>query len=168
MESAVLMLVQVLVPLGMMAMVVLIVWFTHDSKRKAKERQAEIVSQLIGRFSTGEAFAEAIQGPEGSKLAEALALDAPERKTATWKGLFIPASILTFLGVGFFILAFALDLDHGLLLPAVVIGSVGLALALSTYVMWRVERRNGDGSSNDEGAAIKAMGAFDGTGMDGP
>lgn len=166
MEGFMAVLAPILVPLGTMAMVVLIVWVTSDSKRKTKERQAEIVRQLIDKFSTGEAFAAAIQGPEGSKLAEALALEDPEQKPATWKGLFIPASVLTCLGMGFLVLSLG-QRDY-LLIPAVVIGSVGLALALSTYVMWRVERRNGGGSGNDQGGETKTMGALDGTGMDSP
>ena len=165
MDATMAMLVQVLIPLGMMAMVVLIVWFRHDSKRKAKERQAEIVLRLIDRFSTGEAFAAAIQGPAGSKLAEVLALEDLDRKWATWKGLFVAASVQTFLGIGFLVLSYGWDDD--LLLPAVVIGSIGLALALSTYVMWRVEQRNGDGSGDDKDAEFKTMDAAADAGTDG-
>ena len=157
MEAALGMLVQVLVPLGTMAMIVLIVWFSHESKRKAKARQAEIVSQLIDKFSTGEAFAAAIQGPEGSRLAEALALEGADPPKQTWKGLFIPASVLTSLGIAFLILAGVRDDD--LLIPALVIGSVGLGVALAAYVLWRVEQRNGDGSSNGEGNEVKTTDA---------
>lgn len=96
---------------------------------------------MIDKFSTGEAFAQAIQGPAGSKLASALALES-EKPSKKWKGLFVPASILTFMGIGFSVLALAEDNDF--LIPAVIIGAVGVALAVSTYVMWRVEEPNGD------------------------
>ena len=96
---------------------------------------------MIEKFSSGEAFAQAIQGPAGSKLASALALER-EKPSKKWKGLFVPASILTFMGIGFSVLAFVEDDDF--LIPAVIIGAVGVALAVSTYVMWRTEERDGD------------------------
>ena len=130
-----------LVPLGVFAMVVLIIWLSHVTRRRAQEQRAEIVRRMIEKFSTGEAFAQAIQGPAGSKLASALTLE-PEKPSKKWKGLFVPASILTLMGIGFAVLALVRDDDF--LIAAVVVGAVGVALALSTYVMWRVEERNGD------------------------
>ncbi len=130
-----------LVPLGVFAMVVLILWLSHVTRRRAQEQRAEIVRRMIEKFSTGEAFAQAIQGPAGSKLASALTLET-EKPSKKWKGLFVPASILTLMGIGFAVLALVRDDDF--LIAAVVVGAVGVALALSTYVMWRVEERNGD------------------------
>lgn len=133
-----------LIPLGVFAMVVLILWFSHVTRRRAQEQRAEIIRRMIDKFSTGEAFAEAIQGSAGSKLARALALEK-EKPSKKWKGLFVPASILTLLGIGFSVLA--LVRDNEFLIPAVIIGAVGVALAVSTYVMWRIEERNGDESA---------------------
>ena len=139
-----------LVPLGVFAMVVLILWFSHVTRRRAQEQRAEIIRRMIEKFSTGEAFAQAIQGPVGSKLASALTLES-EKPSKIWKGLFVPASILTFMGIGFAVLALLRDEDF--LIPAVIIGAVGVALALSTYVMWRAEERDGDesGGANANG-----------------
>ena len=108
----------ILVPLGVFAMVVLILWFSHVTRRRAQEQRAEIIRRMIEKFSTGEAFAQAIQGPVGSKLASALALES-EKPSKKWKGLFVPASILTFMGFGFSILALVRDEDF--LIPAVII-----------------------------------------------
>ena len=145
----------ILVPLGVFAMVVLILWFSHVTRRRAQEQRAEIIRRMIEKFSTGEAstgeaFAQAIQGPVGSKLASALALES-EKPSKKWKGLFVPASILTFMGFGFSILALVRDEDF--LIPAVIIGAVGVALAVSTYVMWRAEERDGEesGGANANG-----------------
>ena len=133
----------IMVPLGVFAMVVLIVWFSHVSRRRAQEQRAEIIRRMIDKFATGEAFAQAIQGPMGSELASALALES-EKPSKKWKGLFVPASILTFLGIGFSVLA--LVRDEEFLIPAIIIGAVGVALAASTYVMWRTEERDSDGN----------------------
>ena len=52
------------------------------------------------------------------------------------------------MGIGFFVLALVVDDD--LLIPAVIIGAVGVALAVSTYVMWRTEERDDNGSGDAE------------------
>ena len=136
-----------LVPLGVFAMVVLILWLSHVTRRRAQEQRAEIIRRMIEKFSTGEAFAQAIQGPGGSKLASALTLER-EKPTKKWKGLFVPASILTFMGIGFAVLAFVQDDEF--VIPAVLVGAVGVALAVSTYVMWRVEEgEGGEAGDND-------------------
>ncbi len=130
----------VLIPLGCFAMVVLFVWFSHVTRRKAQEQRAELLRQLIDKFSSGEALVQSVQGPEGAMLVQALSLESERPSTRKWIGLFIPASILSLIGLGFFVLYFVAD--QIFLIPAIVIGAVGAALALSTYVMRHVEERD--------------------------
>lgn len=137
----------VLVPFAFFAMIVLIVWFTNVTRRRDTDRRAELIRQLIDKFSTGEAFAEAMQSPEGSKLADALSLSREQPKRA-WVGLFIPGSILTAIGLGFVFLS--LTMGDVYRVPAVVIGSVGVALLLSSYVTWRVDRDDTDESGDSD------------------
>ena len=134
----------VLIPLGFMAFVIVIVWLNHEARRKARERRAELIHQMMDKFPSGEAFAQAIQGPDGSKLVEALTLDSETPSRKGWIGLFIPASILSALSLGFLVLSFLEGLDF--LIPAVVIGAVGGALALSTYAMWRADQQDRESS----------------------
>jgi len=136
-----------LVPFAFFAMIVLIVWFTNVTRRRDTDRRAELIRQLIDKFSTGEAFAEAMQSPEGSKLADALSLSREQPKRA-WVGLFIPGSILTAIGLGFVFLS--LTMGDVYRIPAVVIGSVGVALLLSSYVTWRVDRDDTDESGDSD------------------
>ena len=131
----------ILIPIAFFAMIVLIVWFTTVSRRRDTDRRAELIRQLIDKFSTGEAFAEAMQSPEGWKLADALSLSREQPKRA-WVGLFVPGSILTALGLGFVLLSFLMGDVYRI--PAVVIGSVGVAVLVSSYVAWRVERNDRD------------------------
>ncbi len=132
----------VLVPLGFLAFVVVIIWLNHEARRRAQERRADLIRQMMDKFPSGEAFAQAFQGPGGSKLMEAFELqdDSPARAKKGWIGLFIPASILSALSLGFLVLHLVSEQDF--LRPAVIIGSVGGALALSTYAMWRVDKAN--------------------------
>lgn len=145
----------VLLPIAFFAMIAAIVWFGTVTRRRETDRRAELIRQLIDKFSTGEAFAQAMQSPEGSKLADALSLSRQEPKRA-WVGLFVPGSILTAIGLGFVLLSFMMD--HVYRIPAVVISSVGVALLVSSYVVWRVERDDTDESGESDGVTLPQSG----------
>lgn len=136
----------ILVPIAFFAMIVAIVWLGTVTRSRDTDRRAELIRQLIDKFSTGEAFAEAMQSPEGSKLADALSLSREQPRRA-WVGLFVPGSILTALGLGFVVLS--LTMGDVYRIPAVVIGSVGIALLVSSYVAWRADRDDSDQSANE-------------------
>lgn len=131
----------VLIPIAFFAMITVVVWLGTVNRRRDTDRRAELIRQLIDKFSTGEAFAQAMQSPEGSRLADALSLSS-ERPKRAWVGLFVPGSILTALGLGF--VGLSLMMDDVYRIPAVVIGSVGVALLVSSYVAWRVDRDEAD------------------------
>ena len=137
----------ILIPIAFFAMIVMVVWLGTVTRRRETDRRAELIRQLIDKFSTGEAFAQAMQSPEGSKLADALSLSREQPKRA-WVGLFVPGSILTALGLGFVLLSFMMDVVYRI--PAVVIGSVGVALLVSSYVAWRVDRDDRDESGEGD------------------
>ena len=137
----------ILIPIAFFAMVVAIVWLGTVNRRRDTDRRADLIRQLIDKFSSGEAFAEAMQSPEGSKLADALSLTREQPKRA-WVGLFVPGSILSALGLGFVLLSFMAGEVYRI--PAVVTGSVGVALLVSSYVAWRVDRNDGE-EENREG-----------------
>ena len=138
----------ILVPLAFFAMIVAIVWIGTVTRRRDTDRRADLIRQLIDKFSTGEAFAQAMQSPEGAKLADALSLSQQQPKRA-WVGLFVPGSILTAIGLGFVLLSVTMGETYRI--PAVVISSVGVALLVSSYVVWRVERADTDeGGDGDD------------------
>lgn len=135
------------VPMAGMAMIVLIVWFVHTTSRRRFETRAELTRNLIDKFSTGEAFASAMQGPEGERLTRALSLQ--DTSEPRWVGLLVPGSILTGLGLGFFVLA--IFKGSGFAIPGVICCSVGAGLLVSAYVARRAGTRNADrtGDSRD-------------------
>lgn len=142
-------LTQVLVPLGFFAMVVLIVWTSSVSRRLEKERRAELVRQVIDKFSTGEAFAQAL---ESTRLADVLSLEQEDTSQGKAR-LFTGGAITACLGIGFFILA-ALGKQQ-FIVPAVIVSSVGAALLLSSYVAWRA-RKKADAAIDEAVARISS------------
>ncbi len=147
----------VLLPLGMMAMVVLIIWLSQASRGREQDRRADLIRLIVEKFSSGEAFARALEGPEGPKLTKALSLESDKPPRKTWPGLFIPASILSFLGLAFFVLAFVVTTNF--MIPAIIVGAIGAALALSTYAIWRSEERERLRSSSNDDEGVESTGA---------
>jgi hypothetical protein len=141
---------EILIPLGGIAMIVAIVWFVNVTRRKAREHRAELIRHLIEKFSTGEAFAAAMQGPEGARLAETLSLE-PTKPQAGWVGLFIPGAVLACVGIAFLVLAGFIN--GNFTIPGVLCCAVGAGLLLSAYVARRVERRETDWASEADGRA---------------
>ena len=142
-------LTEVLVPLGFFAMVVLIVWTTSVSRRLERERRAELIRRVIDKFSTGEAFAQAL---ESTRLADILSLEQEETSQGK-TGLFSGGAITACLGIGFFILT-ALGKQQ-FMVPAVIVSSVGVALLLSSYVAWRA-REKADAAIDEAVARISS------------
>ena len=66
---------EILVPLATFTFVVLIVWTRSVNTRMVKERRADLIRQLIDKFSTGEVLASAMESPEESRLLKFLALE---------------------------------------------------------------------------------------------
>ena len=135
-----------LIPISGIAMIVAIVWLVHTTNRRRAELRAELARTLIDKFSSGEGFTAAMQGPEGSRLLQALSLE--DNSEPKWVGLFVPGAILAGLGLGFFVLA--LVKGSAFAIPGVICCSVGAGLLVSSYVARRAGRRNGDsdGESN--------------------
>ncbi len=128
-----------LIPLGFFSTVVLIVWIGHLGRRRDRDRRAELIRQLIDKFSTGEAFAKAMESPEGWRLAAALSLESsPAKKTSPLQGLLTTGIILTFLGLAFFVLA-AIE-NPNFWIPGVLTTALGAAFLVSAAAAWRMTR----------------------------
>lgn len=141
-----------LIPLSGIAMIVAIVWFAHITDRRRAELRAELTRNLIDKFSTGEAFATAIQGGEGARILKTLSLEG--NAGPKWVRLFVFGAVLAGLGLGFFVLA-SLE-DDAFVIPGVICSSVGAGLLVSAYVVRRAGTRNGDtdGESDSRDLAV--------------
>ncbi len=149
---------EIIVPLGMFAMVAFIVWISSVTSRRAHDRRAELLKQVIDKFSSGEAFAETLRTPEGRQLVEALSIGKKEQSDSV--GLFTGGAILTCLGIGFQVLTMS-DLTY-FRIPAVVVLAVGVGLLVSAEVARRAERKR----EQELKRAIGSRSSGDGNGPD--
>ena len=123
--------VEVLIPLAGIAMIVLIILIGTRARERATTQRAELIREMIGKFSSGEEFAKAMRGPNGEGLTEVLALE-PRSQSRGWVGLFIPGAILGSLGLGFFLLAWIEN--QNFVIPGVIVSAVGVGLLASALV----------------------------------
>ena len=145
--------VDVLIPLAGIAMIVLIVLIGTKARERATTQRAELIRELIGKFSSGEEFAKAIRGPNGEELTKALALE-PRSQSPGWVGLFIPGALLGSLGLGFFLLALIENQDF--VIPGIIVSAIGAGLLASAMVARRAWDRKGANAENEN--AIDGLG----------
>ncbi len=124
----------ILVPLAGMAMTIGIVWITHWKRKHETDQRAAVIRHLIDRFSTGEEFTAAMQGPEARQLFEALSPSKRQPKTEP-VGIFLLGAVSTCLGIGFLWLAAAVQ--PAMVYPGVILASSGAGLLLSAWVARR-------------------------------
>ena len=139
-----------LIPMSTIAMVVLIVWIYSISRREAIEQRANLIRHMVDNFSSGEAFAEALQGPDGSRLAETLSLEEVKPRQG-WMGLFIGGAISGCLGLGFFVLA--VIRGNYFVIPGVILFAVGTGMLVSAYVARRAMISKTNQASENAGNA---------------
>ena len=127
----------VLVPVAVLAMIVLIVWFENTTKRRETEQRADLMRRLIDKYSSGEAFAQSLRTPEGRMLVDALSLGRKDCQNNPL-GLFTGGSITACLGVGFLVLSRVSN--PSFFIPGAIVLPVGVALLVSSWVAWRAQR----------------------------
>ena len=125
------------VPLAGIAMIVAIVWFANVTRRREVEHRADVLRHLVDKFPSGDAFVEAMQGPEGRRLAETLSMEPTRPRKPGWVRLFVGGAILSCLGIGFFVLSAVVDDDF--MIPGVITFALGTGLLLSAYVARRAD-----------------------------
>ena len=128
---------EILVPLAMFAMIVAFVWFGNVTRRREDAHRADLMRQVIEKFSSGDEFARTLQSLEGQRLVEALSFGRRDESNSK-VGMFTGGAITTCLGIGFFILSRTGPANFWI--PAVIVSSIGVALLVSSYVAWRSEK----------------------------
>lgn len=124
----------VLLPLGMFAMVVLLILFRHQTARSATEARAETRKQLLDKFSSGEELSRFIATEDGRQLLQQLTEDRVDPRSGV-----LPATklgvIFSTLGLGSLALT---RLDDRFLFPGVLVLALGVGFLLAAWVSNRM------------------------------
>jgi hypothetical protein len=123
--------------LGSSATVVLVVWFVARARQRRAEVQAEVQVKLIDRFGTAPELIEFLQSPSGrafiSGVQSAPAVLARERVA----GALTRSIVLTALGLAFMFLMF-FQREDGWAVPASILLFLGLGYFIATIVSYRL------------------------------
>ena len=124
----------VAVPLGLFAMIVLLVWFSHRQKQARARDRAELNKHFLDKFTSGQDLTEFLGKEGGQHFLDEMWAErdtTKERILGTIKG----GVVLTTLGVGMLLLTFFWDED--VIVPALLVLSVGVGLLLAAWIAYR-------------------------------
>ena len=91
--------IALLVPFGILAMIVAIVWLKYRNKQAQIRVQAEFQKQLLEKFSSGREFAEFLESKGSQRFLDALSSPRPGRHDHVLKTMRIGV-VATALGLG--------------------------------------------------------------------
>lgn len=143
-----------LVPLGLFAMVLGIVWLRVRQRQAQMRAQAELQKQLLDKFSTGRDFAEFLESKASQRFLAEMWAQGPQRHdrilSAMRNGIILAVVGLALLG-----LALA---RRQLVFPGVLLLAIGAGYLISTAAMSRMSEKlvrkhefGGPGEASPEG-----------------
>ena len=137
----------VLVPLGVFAMIVLLVWLDNRQKQAKARERAEMNKHFLDKFSSGQDLTEFL-GKEGSQrfLDEMWAEKRHGTKDRVL-GTIIGGVVVTAVGVGLLLLA--LFVKDGFIIPATIVLSVGIGLLVASAISYRLSKAWGRQEENE-------------------
>jgi hypothetical protein len=132
-------LVSVIVPLGGFTMVVLIVWFTHISKRHRLREQAELQKHFLDKFGSAQELNQFLETPQGqSFLKEMKVTDNAGRPRDRIIRSIKTGVVLLALGAGLLAL---LRIEKDLILPAIILLALGIGLLISAAISYWLSKK---------------------------
>lgn len=129
----------VLVPLGLFAAVVMIIWLRGKVNQVRLANQAETQQQLLARFQSGRELAEFIETEGGQQFLRQLESD-PHRRILVVLAAGIVSSVL---GLGFLVL---MIWESGFLYPGVGTTALGIGLVVAALISKRLSEKWQSGS----------------------
>ena len=134
-----------LVPLGVFAMVILLVWISHRSNEVEARTRAETQKHLMDKFGSGRELAEFIESENGKRFLEELATRRAdplerlfEQQTRHFRFI-VPGTLLTVVALG--MLALTLTGTENMTVPGVILLSLGLGFLISAGVMRHMTKK---------------------------
>ncbi len=130
----------IFVPISVFAMVVLIVWIAHESKKHAIQQRAELRRHLLDKFSSGQDLSQFLATPQGQKFMKEIELNRGGSAKDRIMGTVITGIVLSLLGAGFLVL---LRYEHDLIFPGVILLSLGIGFLVASVVSYLLSKKWG-------------------------
>jgi hypothetical protein len=119
---------------------VLIVYFITRAKQRRVELQTEMQSRLIDRFGSGPELSEFLQSPAGKQFVGSVQAAPAVMTRERILGGFTRSIVLTALGAAFMFLTFW-DRDDDWVVPAAILLFLGLGYFIATLLSYKLSKR---------------------------
>jgi len=119
---------------------VLIVYFITRSKQRRVELQTEMQARLIDRFGSGPELSEFLQSPAGKQFVGTVQAAPAVMTRERILGGFTRSIVLTALGASFMFLTFW-DRDDDWVVPASILLFLGIGYFIATVVSYKLSKR---------------------------
>ncbi len=134
----------IFVPIGMFAMVVLLVWIGNESKRARIREQAEVRRRLLDKFASGQELTEFLATPQGQGFMKDLESarsqfpwPGPKQRIIGSIGLGI---VLVVLGSACFALMYY---EQGFVYPGAFLMALGVGALIASEVSYLLHKKWG-------------------------
>jgi hypothetical protein len=134
-----LLLQNVLMPLGVFAMVVLLVWIDHRSKRTALTERAELRKHFLDKFGSGRELTEFLATPQGGNFLKEQEMGQRPPKEHVIRSI-RGGIVIAGLGCGFLGL---LHFEWDLIYPGILLLALGVGLLIAAAVSYRLYKKWG-------------------------
>jgi hypothetical protein len=130
----------VLIPIisitGSFATVVAIVWFVTRARQRRAELRSEVQMRLIDKFGSSAEFVKFLESPSGLQF-----LEQPRRMSRDRAlGGLTAALVCTFIGLAFLGCGLVFG-DPGFYVPAFILTGIGLAFFISAAISWKLTKQ---------------------------
>ena len=136
METGILVWIPIISIIGTSTTVVLIVWLVTRARQRRAEMRSEVQMKLIDKFGSSAEFVKFLESPSGQQF-----LEQPRRasRDRTLGGI-TSALVCTFVGLAFLGCGFVFH-DIGFFVPAFILTGIGLAFFISTAITWKLTKQ---------------------------
>jgi hypothetical protein len=128
-----------LVPLGLFALILGIVWLAHRNRQANIQAQAEFHKQLLDKFGSGQEFAAFLESKGSQRFLDELWSRGAGARERTLRSMCIGV-VATTLGLGMLGL---MAMRKGFVVPAVILLAVGIGYLIVTFVSYRLSKQWG-------------------------
>jgi hypothetical protein len=138
------------IPIAFFAMIVLIIFVIARRRQAELRARAEFQKQILDKFSSGKEFAEFLRTDASQRFLTALASPTfgPHYRVL---GMMRCGITVAMLGIGFLLLT---PLRHGLIVPGVLLLSVGAGLLVSAAASYHFSKKWSGGGPATPGAPL--------------
>ena len=124
----------ILVPLGLFAMIVLLVWLRHRAAQAKALVRTDVQKHLLDKFNSGEELTRFIESDDGRRFLEQLTVERTDPRAAQLWPVRV-GIVLAVLAIGLLALS---TQDGGLVFPGIMALTLGIGVLIAAWVSHRL------------------------------